>query len=76
MQAIPLPSVSEPTFTGKEARLIKSLKKVWFLRNVFQIFGNIYSERVNNLLQDLTSASVSQIGARLWTIEYQVSTHG
>jgi len=42
------------------------------LRNVFKIFGNIYSERDKNLLQDLTNASVSQIGARLWTIEYQV----
>jgi hypothetical protein len=39
-------------------------------------FGNIYSEGIKNLLQDLTSASVSQAGARFWTIEYQASTQG
>ena len=41
------------------------------MRNVFQNFSDVYSERVKHLLQNLTSASVSQTGARLWTIEYQ-----
>jgi len=65
--------VKETTFTSKDGKLFK---KDWFLSNVFQNFSDVYSERVENLLQDLTSASVSQAGARLWTIEYQVSTHG
>ena len=73
MRGIRLPPVKETTFTSNGG---KPYKKDWFLSNVFQVFGNIYSERVENLLQDLTSASVSQIGARLWTIEYQATTHG
>src|SRR3972149_9298836 len=76
MRGIRLPLPKEPTSTGKEARLIKSLKKVWFSCNVLGIFTDVYSERTKNLLQDLTSASVSQAGARLWTIEYRDFTYG
>ena len=63
--------MSEPTFTGKEARLIKSLKKVWFSCNVFQIFTDVYSERVENLLQRIEQYQRVAGWARLWTIEYQ-----
>ena len=73
MLAIPLPLVKETTFISIGG---KPYKKDFLLSNVFQNFSDVISERVKNLLQDLTSASVSQAGARLWTIEYQATTHG
>jgi len=73
MRVILLPPVKETTFTSIGG---KPYKKDYHLSNVFQIFSDVISERVKNLLQDLTSASVSQIGARLWAIEYQATTHG
>lgn len=51
MQGIRLLLTKGSIFTGKEARLISSHKKVWSLRNVLPIFGDVYSERVENLLQ-------------------------
>jgi hypothetical protein len=71
MQGIRLPLPKDSIFTGKEARLIKPHKKVWSLRNVFQVFGDVYSERVENLLQRIEQCQRVAGWARLWTIEYQ-----